>query len=127
MAAPALTPDDSAVLLIDHQAGTMGWVRSMPLAELKANALALAKAAKALGMPLVLTSSLEDRAQGPLMDDLEDVAPDEYAARVRRQGVVNALDDPQFAEAVRATGRRNSIIAGWPGWGRPAQGSRRPT
>ena len=112
MAVPAFTPDDSAVLLIDHQTGTMSWVRSMPLAELKANALALAKAAKALGMPLVLTSSLEERAQGPLMEELEDVAPDEYAARVRREGVVNAPHDPNFASAVRATGRRNLIVAG---------------
>lgn len=112
MALDLFTPEDTAVLLIDHQVGTMSWVRSIAIDDMKANALALAKAAKALDMPLVLTSSLEDRAQGPLMDELKDVAPDEFDRRVRRQGVVNALDDPNFADAVKATDRRNLIIAG---------------
>lgn len=112
MTLSSFTPDDSAVLLIDHQVGTMSWVRSIPLEEMKGNAQALARAAKALGMPLVLTSSLEDRAQGPLMEELQDIAPDEYTARIRRLGVVNALDDPNFADAVRTTNRPNLIIAG---------------
>ena len=42
----------------------MSWVRSIGLDDMKANALALAKAATALDMPLVLTSSLEDRSGG---------------------------------------------------------------
>lgn len=106
------TPEDTAVLLIDHQRGTMGWVRSTDFAEMKKNALALAKAAKALGMPLVLTSSLEDQAQGPLLDELQEIAPEEYAGRAQRLGVVNALDDPGFLAAVRATDRPNLIVAG---------------
>ncbi len=112
MTATQFTPANSAVLLIDHQDGTMSWVRSMPVADMKKNVLALAKAAKALGMPLVLTSSLEDQAQGPLMSDLKDIAPEEYAGRVRRKGVVDAFGDEAYADAVRATGRRNLIVAG---------------
>jgi len=106
------TPDDTAVLLIDHQVGTMGWVRSTDREEMKTNALALAKAAKTLDMPLVLTSSLEEHAQGPLAPELEQIAPTEYAGRIRRLGVVNAMDDPNFAEAVKNAGRPNLIIAG---------------
>ncbi len=106
------TPQDSAVLLIDHQLGTMSWVRSVPLEQMRANALALARAAKALDMPLVLTSSLEDQMQGPLTEELAEIAPTEYEGRIQRSGMVNALDDPNFAAAVQATGRRNLIIAG---------------
>lgn len=106
------TPEDSAILLIDHQHGTMSWVRSVPLEHMKANALALARAAKALDMPLVLTSSLEDQLQGPPAEELAEIAPVEYGGRIQRSGVVNALDDPDFAAAVQATGRRNLIIAG---------------
>lgn len=106
------TPEDSAILLIDHQHGTMSWVRSVPLEHMKANALALARAAKALDMPLVLTSSLEDQLQGPPAEELAEIAPVEYEGRIQRSGVVNALDDPDFAAAVQATGRRNLIIAG---------------
>ncbi|MFJ8580906.1 isochorismatase family protein [Micromonospora sp. NPDC093277] len=106
------TPDDTAILLIDHQIGTMSWVRSTDHAEMLANAVALAKAAKALGLPLVLTTSLEDHDQGPLAPEIATVAPEEYAARIQRIGVVNAMDDPAFAAAVAATGRRNLVIAG---------------
>jgi nicotinamidase-related amidase len=110
--AQPFTADNSAMLLIDHQVGTMGWVGSIAFEEMKANALALAKAAKALDMPLVLTSSMEEYAQGPLLAELADIAPAEFAARVQRQGVVNAFDDKNFADAVKATGRPNLIIAG---------------
>jgi nicotinamidase-related amidase len=112
MSLDLFTPEDTAVLLIDHQVGTMGWVRSTNHDEMKANALALAKAAKALDMPLVLTSSLEDQAQGPLIEELQTIAPEEFVNRIQRVGVVNALDDPNFAAAVAATGRRNLVIAG---------------
>ncbi|MGA5042248.1 isochorismatase family protein [Streptomyces capoamus] len=112
MSEQTFTSENTAMLLIDHQVGTMGWVRSIGFDELKANALALAKAAKALDMPLVLTSSMESYAQGPLLSELEDIAPEEHAARIQRQGVVNAMDDENFAAAVKDTGRRNLIIAG---------------
>lgn len=112
MTVSLFSPGDTAVLLIDHQVGTMSWVRSTDFEEMKANALALAKAAKALDMPLVLTTSLEDHAQGPLQKEFVEIAPAEYAARIQRVGVVNAMDDPNFAAAVTATGRQNLIIAG---------------
>ena len=89
-----------------------GWVGSIAFEEMKANALGLAKAAKALGMPLVLTSSMEEYAQGPLLAELADIAPEEFAGRIQRQGVVNAFDDKNFADAVKATGRTSLIIAG---------------
>ncbi|MGH3242823.1 MAG: isochorismatase family protein [Spirillospora sp.] len=106
------TPESAAVVLIDHQAGTVGWVRSTDQDGLKANAFALAKAAKALDMPLILTTSLEEHAQGPILPEFAEIAPDEYANRIRRQGVVNAMDDPAFAEAIKETGRRDLVIAG---------------
>jgi nicotinamidase-related amidase len=112
MTAQPFTADNAAMLLIDHQVGTMGWVGSIAFEEMKANALGLAKAAKALGMPLVLTSSMEEYAQGPLLAELADIAPEEFAGRIQRQGVVNAFDDKNFADAVKATGRTNLIIAG---------------
>ncbi|NJP32871.1 isochorismatase family protein [Micromonospora thermarum] len=106
------TPDDAAMLLIDHQTGTMRWAASTPFEQLKSRALALARAAKALDMPLVLTSSLEEQAQGPLLPEFADIAPAEYVGRIRRQGAVDALHDPAFSAAVEATGKRNLIVAG---------------
>lgn len=102
----------AAMLLIDHQVGTMGWVGSIPHEDMKRNALMLAQTAKVLKMPVVLTSSMEEHAQGPLMPELETVLPDEYRARILRAGIVNAMDDENFAAAVKATGRKKLIVAG---------------
>ncbi len=106
------TADNAAMLLIDHQVGTMGWAKSMPFEELKRNALMLAKSAAILNIPVVLTSSMEEYAQGPLVEELKTILPKEFAARIKRLGIVNAMDDENFAAAVNATGRKKLIIAG---------------
>jgi len=103
---------NAAMLLIDHQVGTMSWVRSAPLEEIKKYTVVLAKAARALNMPVILTSSMEEQAQGPLMSELQEILPEAFAARVKRFGVVDAMDDENFAAAVKASGRRNLIMAG---------------
>ena len=53
---PTFTPTDSALLLIDHQTGTMQLIKNIPLDVAKRNTLALAKTAKILNIPVVLTS-----------------------------------------------------------------------
>ena len=103
---------NAAMLLIDHQIGTMSWVRSAPLDEIKKNTVVLAKAARALNMPVILTSSMEEHVQGPLMPELQVILPEAFAARIKRAGVVDAMDDENFASAVRATGRKNLLMAG---------------
>ena len=103
---------NAAMLLIDHQIGTMSWVRSALLDEIKRNTVVLTKAAKALNMPVVLTSSMEEHAQGPLMPELQQVLPEAFGTRIKRFGVVNAMDDEHFAAAVKATGCQNLIMAG---------------
>ncbi|AMP39798.1 MULTISPECIES: isochorismatase family protein [Ralstonia solanacearum species complex] len=104
--------DNAALLLIDHQVGTMGWVKSIPFEDMKRNALMLARTARILKLPVVLTSSMEEHAQGPLLSELESILPVEFAARVKRFGIVNAMDDEHFAAAVKATGRKKLIVAG---------------
>ncbi|RTT13472.1 isochorismatase family protein [Pseudomonas aeruginosa] len=112
MAYEKFTAENAALLLIDHQVGTMGWVKSIPYEELKRNALMLAKTAAILKMPVVLTSSMEEYAQGPLLSELEQILPAEFAARIKRLGIVNAMDDENFAAAVKATGRKKLVVAG---------------
>jgi len=106
--------DDTAVILIDHQVGTNTWAASTPLELLRRNVTILARFAVETNMPLVLTSSQETNVdvQGPLMPELEAIAPRAFAARIRRKGVVNAWDDEDFANACRDTGKRNFVMAG---------------
>lgn len=103
---------NAGLLLIDHQVGTMGWVKSIPFEDMKRNALMLATTAQILKLPVVLTSSMEEYAQGPLLSELEEILPAAYAARIKRMGIVDAMDDENFAAAVKATGRKKLIIAG---------------
>ena len=106
--------EDTAVILIDHQVGTNTWASTTPLALLQRNVIILAKFAKGTGMPTVLTSSQETNVnvQGPLMPELQEILPEAFAARIKRQGVVNAWDDEHFANACRKTGKRNFVMAG---------------
>jgi len=106
------TASNAIMLLVDHQVGTMSWVKSIPFDEMKRNALMLARAAAILQMPVVLTSSMEQHAQGPLLPELESILPEAYASRIQRLGIVNAMDDEHFAAAVKCSGRKNIIIAG---------------
>jgi nicotinamidase-related amidase len=106
------TSQNSALLLIDHQVGTMQLIKNIDIDRAKRMSLALAKAAHILDIPTVLTSSQEDRMQGPLLPEFEEILPDAFAQRVKREGVVNAWTDPAFKAAVTATGRKNLIMAG---------------
>ena len=106
------TPQDSALLLIDHQVGTIQLVKNISQEIVKQNAIALAKAAKILNMPVVLTSSQETNVQGSLLPELQEILPTAFAARVQRAGIVNAWNDPNFSAAVAATGKKNLIMAG---------------
>jgi len=105
------TPENSALVLIDHQVGTLTFVHNMSSDESLRNAIMLAKAAKAYGMPVVLTTSQEDHVQGPTAPALQQALPEAYKNRVKRTGIVNAWADPNFSAAVRATGRKKLIMA----------------
>ena len=112
MAYERFNSDNAALLLIDHQIGTIDWMHSAPKDEVKRNTLALAKAAAAVGMPVLLTSSMEWEAQGALFPELQEILPTEFEARIKREGIVDAFDDPKFAEAVKTLGRKRLIMAG---------------
>lgn len=112
MSKEKFSASNAALLLIDHQVGTMSWVRSIPGDQMKLNTLLLANAAKILKMPVVITSSMEEYAQGLIISELAKILPEAYEARVKRFGIVDAFEDPNFAAAVKATGRKNLILAG---------------
>jgi nicotinamidase-related amidase len=112
MKEPFFTPQDSALLLIDPQVGTMQLIKNLPVEQVRRNTVAIAKAAAILGIPVVLTSSQEDRMQGPLMPELLSTLPAAFEARIKRAGIVNAWNDKAFVKAVEETGRKNLIMGG---------------
>lgn len=108
----AFNPENAGMLLIDHQVGTMGWTHSHDINLVKQNAIKLAKIAAALNMPVVLTVSMEDHVQGPLIPELKQILPQPYEARIKRPGIVNAMHHDGFNQAVKALGRKKLIVAG---------------
>ncbi len=108
------TPENSIMLLIDHQQGTLGFCRNISTKMIIQNTRALARFAKALNMPVVLTTSQEDHAQGPLIPDMKEILPEAYEVRVKRSGIANAWNDPNYRAAVEkaANGKKNIIMAG---------------
>lgn len=106
------TPDNAAMLLIDHQVGTMSWTHSHDINLVKANAVKLAKIAAGSGIPVLLTVSMEDHVQGPLIPELKEILPDAYEKRIKRPGIVNAMHHKEFNDAVKQLGRKKLIVAG---------------
>ncbi len=105
-----LDKDKAAVLLVDHQTGLLSLVRDIDPDKFKNNVLALADLAKYFKLPTILTTSFEDGPNGPLVPELKQTFPD--APFIPRPGQINAWDNEDFVTAVKATGRKQLILAG---------------
>ncbi|WP_025600302.1 hydrolase [Burkholderia sp. WSM2230] len=107
---PFIDPNDTAMLLIDHQSGLFQTVKDMEMTVLRKHATALARMATLCKMPVITTASVPQGPNGPLIPEIHESAP--HAQYVARTGQINAWDNPAFVEAVKATGRKTLIIAG---------------
>ncbi|SDE98464.1 isochorismate family cysteine hydrolase YcaC [Phytopseudomonas seleniipraecipitans] len=105
-----LDKDNAAVLLVDHQAGLLSLVRDIEPDKFKNNVLALADLAKFFNLPTILTTSFETGPNGPLVPELKEMFPD--APYIARPGQINAWDNEDFVKAIKATGKKQLIIAG---------------
>jgi nicotinamidase-related amidase len=104
-----LTSENAALVLIDHQVGLMTGVRDISTGELKHNVVALAKAAKVLKLPIVVTTTARNSVWGPTFPELVEAVPD---IPIIDRASVNAFDDETVAHAIVATGRKKLIFAG---------------
>src|SRR5215471_5833303 len=105
-----MNPADTVILLLDHQTGLFQTVKDIGVMELRANTTALAKLGALLKLPVILTASVPDGPNGPLMPEHQEAAP--HAQYVPRHGEVNAWDNEAFVKAVRDTGKKTLIMAG---------------
>src|SRR6476659_5664743 len=104
-----LTSDNAALVLVDHQIGLMTGVRDYSIGELKHNVVALATAAKALQLPIVVTTTSRDSMWGPTFPELVEALP---GVEIIDRSLVNAFDDELVASAIEATNRKKLIFAG---------------
>ncbi|KAA0998539.1 isochorismatase family protein [Paraburkholderia panacisoli] len=104
-----LSRDNTVLLLVDHQVGLFTGVRDIDVGQLKHNVVALAKAAKALGIPVIVTATMPDGMWGPTVPELTAALP---GVPVISRTSINAWDDPNVRAAIEKTGRKQILIAG---------------
>nr|WP_317632416.1 isochorismate family cysteine hydrolase YcaC [uncultured Flavobacterium sp.] len=105
-----LDKNNAVMLLVDHQAGLSSLVRDIDPDKFKNNVLATAELAKYFNLPTILTTSFEDGPNGPIWKEIKDMHPD--APFIARPGQINAWDNEDFVNAIKATGKKQLIIAG---------------
>jgi nicotinamidase-related amidase len=102
-----LRPEDSVVVLIDHQPFQFANVHSHEPTMIVNNVIGLAKTAKAFNVPTILTTVLQERG-GHLIKGLQDVFPDQKPID---RTFINTWEDEKVVDAVRKTGRRQLVLA----------------
>src|SRR6058998_3931259 len=103
------SPEDSAVVFIDHQPQMLFGVASMDRASLINNVTLLAKCAKEFNVPAVLTAVETEGFSGYVVPQLLDVFPGQS---IVERSSMNSWDDPGFRAAIEATGRKNILMTG---------------
>ena len=103
-----LRPEDSVLVLIDHQPYQLTNLNSHDPHAVVNNATALAKAAKVFGVPTILTSVIAERG-GVIFPQITDLFPEQ---EVIDRTFINTWEDPKVVKVVKATGRKQLIIAG---------------
>src|SRR5687767_4546517 len=106
--ASLLRPEDSVLVLIDHQPYQLANLNSHDPQAVVNNSTALAKAAKLFGVPTILTSVIAARG-GLLFPQITDVFPGQ---EVIDRTFINTWEDQKVVDAVKATRRKQLIIAG---------------
>lgn len=105
-----LNKDDAALLMVDHQSGLISLVQDFTPDDFKNSIIALADIGKFFNLPTILTTSFDEGPNGPIVPEIPERFPD--APFIRRPGQINAWDNEDFVKAVKATGRKQLIIAG---------------
>lgn len=103
------TPQDSAVVFIDHQPQMTFGVANMDRGTLINNVTLLGKVAKEFKVPAVLSAVETESFSGYLWPQLLDVFPGQP---VVERTSMNAWDDAGFRAAIEATGRKNILLTG---------------
>jgi nicotinamidase-related amidase len=103
-----LRPEDSVLVLIDHQPYQLANVNSHEPQMVINNTVGLAKAAKAFGVPTILTTVIAERG-GLLFPQITDVFPGQ---EVIDRTFINTWQDKKVVDLVKATGRKQLVIAG---------------
>ena len=104
-----LTPQNAQLIIIDHQPQMAFGVQSIDRQPLKNNVVGLAKAARAFGIPTVITTVESESFSGKTYPEILDVFPD---APILERTSMNSWDDQKVRDALARNGRNKIVVAG---------------
>lgn len=102
-----LRPEDSILVLIDHQPYQLANLNSHEPTMIINNVIGLAKTAKVFNVPTILTSVIEERG-GYIVQGLRDVFPDQKPIN---RTFINTWEDSNVTDIVKKSGRKQLILA----------------
>ena len=102
-----LTPDNCALILIDHQPFQFAGLRSHDTQTVINNVVGLTKAAKTFGVPTLFTTVVQDRG-GYLIKQLQDIFPEQKPID---RTFINTWEDKRVVDWVKKTGRKKIVMA----------------
>ena len=102
-----LTPEESVLVLIDHQPFQFANLNSHEPSMIVNNVIGLAKTAKAFGVPVILTTVVGARG-GKIIKGIQDVFPN---TEVIDRSFINTWQDERVVTAVKATKRKKLVLA----------------
>jgi len=102
-----LTPQNSIVILIDHQPFQFANLRNMDPTMVLNNTIGLAKGAKAFKVPTILTTVTKDRG-GNLPAALQAVFPEQVPID---RTTLNTWEDQRVVDVVKKSGRKKIVFA----------------
>ncbi|MDR1745542.1 MAG: hydrolase [Planctomycetota bacterium] len=105
-----LDKENCACLMVDHQVGLFSLVQDFGPIDFRNSVMATAACAKYFKLPTILTTSMEEGPNGPLLPQILEMHPE--APKIARPGEINAFDNKDFADAVKKTGKKQLIISG---------------
>lgn len=103
-----LRPEDSIVVLIDHQPFQFANLNSHEPTMVINAVTGLSKAAKIFNVPTVLTTVIEERG-GLIIKQIQEVFPEQKPIN---RTFINTWQDPNVTDIVAKSGRKQLIIAG---------------
>ena len=104
-----LTPQNSQLIIIDHQPQMAFGVQSIDRQVLKNNVVGLAKAASVFNVPTTITTVESESFSGYTYPELLDVFP---GKPILERTSMNSWDDQKVRDALAANGRKKVIVAG---------------
>lgn len=98
------------MVILDLQVGLYGLARDWDPTLYRDNMMAHAQIGNLFNIPTIMTTSAQQGPNGPLPKEILEAYPN--ATLIKRQGEVNAWDNEEFRNAVKASGKKQIILAG---------------